>query len=477
METTTLNFDFLPRKSVVTEIADDVDCYQLFSYLKTQYDSCYFFESLALPRHQDRFFSLGFDPAVTFSVQGNVTSLSGNADIIEKLTGYNTSTLELEVDNPYQFFRNAVNFDRIAAQHAGGLVGYFCHEAVNYIEPQLQLQEHDQFSNFKLGLFLDSFVFDSTTATLSYHCLGEDRRALCEDLVAQSQSFKIPTTLKSAVFKGHTETKAEFIRAVEHTKEKIRAGYSFQSEVGFKSHYQLKGDKSAIYNKLRQINPSPYMYYLKFGDEELLGASPEILISSKNGRILTTPTAGTALRGKDAASDIRNARALLKDPKEIAEHNMLIDLHRNDVARVSKPGTVKIDDLMYIIKFSHVQHIVSNVVGELRADRNAFDVLACILPGGVATGAPKIETIHIINTNEKSPRGPYGGAVGRFSFNGDCDFCLPIRSIFCKGDYCFAQTSAGVVYDSDPEKEYKEVRCKLAAMEQVLNALGAGVDA
>lgn len=468
-----LNFDFLPRKSSVVQIAHDVDSYRLFSYLKTQYASCYFFESLALPRHQDRFFSLGFDPAVVFSVKGQEISLSGDADVIEKLTGERTATLAFSVENPYEFFRNSVNFDRITAQHAGGLIGYFCHETVNYIEPSLNLTEHEDFSNFKLGLYLDSFVFDSTTGILSYHSMGQDRSALCQALVEKSKAFEIPQALNAAYFKGHNETKAEFISAVENTKEKIRAGYSFQSEVGFKSHYQLAGDKNAIYNKLRQINPSPYMYYLKFDDEELLGASPEILISAKNGRILTTPTAGTALRGKDAATDIKNARTLLSDPKEIAEHNMLIDLHRNDVARVSKPGSVKIDDLMYIIKFSHVQHIVSNVVGELRQDSNAFDVLACIFPGGVATGAPKIETIHIINENEKSPRGPYGGAVGRFSFNGDCDFCLPIRSIFCKGDECFAQTSAGIVYDSEPEKEYREVRSKLAAMEQVLNELGA----
>ena len=152
---------------------------------------------------------------------------------------------------------------------------------------------------------------------------------------------------------------------------------------------------------------------------------------------------------------------------------MLVDLHRNDVAKICKIGSVEVDDLMYIIKFSHVQHIVSNVIGELRDDRNLFDVLATILPGGVVTGAPKIETVKIINENEKAPRGPYGGAVGRFSFNGDCDFCLPIRSIFCIKDKCYAQTSAGIVYDSVPENEYQEVINKLAPMKQTLTELGA----
>ncbi|MEJ2755102.1 MAG: anthranilate synthase component I family protein, partial [Gammaproteobacteria bacterium] len=301
----------------------------------------------------------------------------------------------------------------------------------------------------------------------------QDRSQLVKKLLDESLTFDIPTSLESATFEGHSETKSEFIEAVERTKEKISQGFSFQSEVGFKSFYKLKGDKNAIYQKLRQINPSPYMYYLQFGDEELFGASPEILISCKQNRVLTTPTAGTTVRGKTDREDTLLARSLLEDPKEIAEHNMLVDLHRNDLSTICDPGSVKISDLMYIIKFSHVQHIVSNVVGTLSKGKNAFDVLACILPGGVVTGAPKIETIKIINTNENTPRGPYGGAVGRFSFNGDTDFCLPIRSIFCIADACFVQTSAGIVYDSIPEKEYQEVKNKLAAMEQTLNELGA----
>jgi len=240
-----------------------------------------------------------------------------------------------------------------------------------------------------------------------------------------------------------------------------------------KSFFNVEGDKFAIYKRLREINPSPYMFYVQFGAQEMFGASPEILVSSKKGRILTTPTAGTIKRGADDLEDIALARTLLSDPKEIAEHNMLVDLHRNDVARVSVPGTVMVEDLMYVIKFSHVQHIVSNVVGIKSRDKNCFDVLKAILPGGVVTGAPKIETVKIIDENEAQPRGPYGGAVGRFSLNGDCDFCLPIRSLFCDGDQCYAQTSAGVVYDSKPDHEYVEVQRKLSAMKNTLAEFGA----
>ena len=276
-------------------------------------------------------------------------------------------------------------------------------------------------------------------------------------------------------FLGHSETKEEYTQAVLNTLEEVRAGNTLQCEVGFKSHYEIKGDKIAVYDQLRQINPSPYMYYVQFGDIELLGSSPEILVSSVNGRVLSTPTAGTRPRGKDEQEDKRLARELLSDEKEIAEHNMLIDLHRNDLLRVCKTGSVKVSQLMYLIRFSHVQHIVSDIVGELAQEKTAYDLLASILPGGVVAGAPKIETIKIIQRNENTPRGPYGGAVGRFSFNGDAIFVLPIRSLFCKGDHCFSQTSSGVVYDSTVTGEYNEVRAKLAAMEQTIRELGGGI--
>lgn len=469
-----LNFDFLKDRVSETIVGYDVDCYRLFSYFKTLYSDCYFFESLSIPRHQDRFFSLGFGPAAVFAVKGQTIRMTGSAGMIQQITGVaDQSSLVIETDNPYQYLKGQCHFNKQTKGNAGGLIGYFTHEAVNYFEPSLQLKEHADFSTFKLGLYVDSLVYDTTTGTLRYYTLGEDRSDLVAQLITDAQHFEIPQSLEDARFLGHSETKAEFVEAIRRTKDKIVKGFSFQAEVGFKSYYALRGDKNAIYNKLRQINPSPYMFYVKFGEEELLGASPEILISAKKGVVLTTPTAGTTTRGKTPQEDIHLARELLSDPKEIAEHNMLVDLHRNDIARICQPGSVKIDDLMYIIKFSHVQHIVSNVVGTLKPNTDAFDVLACILPGGVVTGAPKLETIKIINSNENTPRGPYGGAVGRFGFNGDCDFCLPIRSIFCHGDRCYAQTSAGVVYDSVPEKEYQEVRNKLAAMEQTLNELGA----
>ncbi len=467
-----LDISWLRDSAIEHQLGFNIDCYQLFGYLKSCYSDCYYFESLALPRHQDRYFTLGFDPGFLITARNDVLELSGNAEVLHKATGQkNTGLLLFSVDNPYHFIQQSV-FNHSCRLQQGGLIGYFSHEAVSYFEPGLQLEEHADFSHFKLGFYYDGLIYDTTTGILSYYSLYQDRVDLVRRLVAEAASYPLPTRLAQIDFTGDSVTQNQFIAAVNHTKEKIRQGFSFQAEVGFKSNYRISGDKSAIYHRLRQVNPGPYMFYLVSGEQELFGASPEILISAKQGRLLTTPTAGTIVRGKNELEDQRLARQLLGDPKEIAEHNMLVDLHRNDLARVCQPGSVQVSDLMYIIRFSHVQHIVSDVVGTLRADKSAFDALAAIFPGGVVTGAPKIETIKIITENEQAPRGPYGGAVGRFSFNGDCDFCLPIRSFFCAGDNCFAQTSAGIVYDSVPEQEYREVTHKLAAMRQVLQELG-----
>jgi len=374
----------------------------------------------------------------------------------------------------------------MAATHQGGLIGYFSYEAVNCIEPCLALEEDQDFGLFKLGLYLDGLLFDSLTNELTFYTYDPDRSeqrlAQIQACLSQlnEQASNKTTVPSSIVFKGHSETKPQFLDAVQRTRALIAQGYSFQAEVGFKSCYEIVGDKFAIYDRLRQVNPSPYMFYLQFENGqrplELLGASPEVLLSQVQDVVLTTPAAGTIHRGKTALEDARLARQLLNDPKEVAEHNMLVDLHRNDLARIAVPGSVKVADLMHLIRFSHVQHIVSNVIGLKRSEFTALDALMSLFPGGVVTGAPKIETIKIIDSNESSPRGPYGGAVGRLSFNGDAAFCLSIRSLFAAGDDCFIQTSAGIVFDSEPEKEFREISNKFAAMKQVLEDLGGRHD-
>jgi anthranilate synthase component 1 len=477
MKSTNEKYDlsWIPEHAQCVHIADDIDFHQLYNGIRTEHDYSYLFESLSLPRHQDRYHTSSFDPAIVFTGKGDQLLVSGKEKYLKRF-------FEGEIDqaisceNPYRLLQSIFPYRVGEDIHHGGLIGFASHESVNYFEPSLNLEEHPDFPPFEFALFLDGLVFDTTTGTLTYYTYDEDRSDYVKSALSRYKTYEVPSKLGPSKFIGHSETRQEFESYVEATRSKIIEGYSFQAEVGFKSRYKIEGDKIAIYNRLRQVNPSPYMYYLAFANRTLLGASPEILISMRNGRVVTTPTAGTTGRSDDELEDRKLARELLNDPKEIAEHYMLVDLHRNDIARVCKPGTVKVDDLMYIIKFSHVQHIVSNIIGEISAGKDSFDVLSTILPGGVVTGAPKIETLKIIEENEKQPRGPYGGAVGRFSFNGDCDFCLPIRSIFCIGDDCFAQTSAGVVYDSIPENEFKEVLAKLAAMSQTLRELGVSYD-
>lgn len=469
-----LDFSWIDKTLRSESLAVDIDFYKLFHLVKKEYDSCYFFESLSLPRHQDRYHVIGFAPVATFSAKDQNLTIESEEHIIQALTGIaGLSSVTITCVNPYKVIADAYSSNMIpTTTHQGGLIGYFSHESINYFEDSIHLAEHTKFDTFKLGLYLDGLIYDTTTNTLSYYTLGEDRSQQVLKLIEELNGTTITKNIEEISFLGHGLTKEEYISAVERTRHKIIEGYSFQSEVGFKSEFLISGNKIAVYNKLREINPSPYMYYLKFGKQELFGASPEILVACKQRIALTTPTAGTTTRGKTKAEDISLARALLNDPKEISEHNMLVDLHRNDLARVSKAGSVRVSDLMYIIEFSHVQHIVSQITSELSDNMTSFDLLASVLPGGVTTGAPKIETIKIISETEKTPRGPYGGAVGRFSFNGDCDFCLPIRSIFCDGDVCFSQTSAGIVYDSNAEKEYNEVKSKLAALIQTLEELG-----
>lgn len=469
------DLSWLKRKPLEVVLGTDVDYYRLFYLIKQYHQSCYLFESLELPKHQDRYFTIGFDPCLHFMARGDQLTIKGSPEVLERTTRVKDQTeLCLKEINPYQFLQQNLTLDFLSKTHQGGLIGYFCYEAVNYFEPSLNLSEHPDFSTFHLGLYTDGLIYDTETNVLSYYSFDEDRSDYIQMLLGQLDQVEIPASLQYVKHLGHSETKEAYMKAVHHTLNEVKAGNTFQSEVGFKTFYQIVGDKITVYDKLRKINPGPYMYYLQFDDVELLGSSPEILVSCTNGRVLTSPAAGTIRRGKDEQEDKRLGRKLLTDPKEIAEHNMLIDLHRNDLSRVCEIGSVKIANFMYLIRFSHVQHIVSDIIGELAKDKTTFDLVAAILPGGVVSGAPKIETIKIIDRNEQTPRGPYGGAVGRFSFNGDAVFCLPIRSLFCKDDHCFAQTSSGVVYDSQVEHEYNEVRAKLAAMEQTIIELEQG---
>lgn len=367
------------------------------------------------------------------------------------------------VKNPYYALREIVPQNAISKLYAGGLIGYLSYEAVNFFE-EVNVKVHPVFDQFMFGVYFDGLILDKITGETFYFYYDTNRL----DLVKKILKKNIKTKTFKAEFLGDTLTKEQHQTIVESVKEQIKIGNTFQCEVGFKSQFKIEGETLEIYKKLRQVNPSPFMYYLKFGQKKIIGASPELLFRLQDGEMETCPLAGTARRGETEIEDQQLARELLNDPKEIAEHSMLVDLHRNDLGRVAEFGTVKVRSLMNIKKFSHVQHISSDVAAIIKKDEDMFSALAANFPMGTVSGTPKIETMKIIDNNEPEARGPYGGGVGHFGFNGDCTFALALRSLFVNGEEAYAQTSGGIVYDSDPEKEYQEIVNKLAAMKKVL---------
>ncbi|MDH4029093.1 MAG: anthranilate synthase component I family protein, partial [Nitrospirota bacterium] len=259
-------------------------------------------------------------------------------------------------------------------------------------------------------------------------------------------------------------SKNEFMNAVERTKEYIRAGDVIQTVIS--QNFQRETEILPInaYRALRVINPSPYMYYLETGKCTLVGSSPEILVRVEGDTIELRPIAGTRRRGKTPADDLFMEQELKNDPKEIAEHIMLVDLGRNDAGRVSETGSVRVTELMTVERYSHVMHLVSNVVGRLKKQYDAFDVLKASFPAGTVTGAPKIRAMEIIEELEPTRRGPYAGCVGYFDFSGNMDMCITIRTIIFKNKKACIQAGAGIVADSDPELEYKETLNKATGM-------------
>ena len=260
----------------------------------------------------------------------------------------------------------------------------------------------------------------------------------------------------------------QYMDNVLKAKEYIAAGDIFQVVLSHPFRQPLKEPPFSLYRRLRRINPSPYMFYINFGQRQLVGASPEMLVKLQHGEVFTCPIAGTRPRGKDAAEDARLAAELLADRKECAEHAMLVDLGRNDIGRISLPGTVQVTKMMKVENFSHVMHIVSEVSGKLNPNYTATDTLKACFPAGTVSGAPKIRAMEIINELEPERRGPYAGAVGYFDFRGNMDTCITIRTFSIAGEEVTIQTGAGIVADSVPETEYQEIRHKAKVLFQVL---------
>lgn len=441
----------LPQKPTIIHFSNDSNFYAFFQKINAQFDECFLLESLGENNGLSRYSIIGFAPE-------QVISASGSALF------YNNKQRARQ--NPYLALQALAPKTCIAKSYAGGLVGFIGYEGINYFESALSLSPHPLFPQFLFGAYTDGLIFDAMSGETTYFYYKNNRSAMLRKILAQA----LPKRRLRVQDHGAARTKKEHTKMIAQALEQIRAGNSFQCQIGFKHTYRVTGDPLLAYSALRVINPSPYMFYLKFNDICIMGASPELLFRMKNREIETFPLAGTTRRGKTREEDVRLARALINDPKERAEHTMLVDLHRNDIGRIAEFGTVAVRRFMDIKKFSHVQHISSEIAGIARREEDMFTGLASCFPAGTLCGAPKIETIKIIEQIEREPRGPYGGAVGHFGFNGDCTFTIPIRSLFIRGDYGYTQNSSGVVYDSVAEREYEEVKRKGEAMRKVLSA-------
>lgn len=437
------------QKPTYIPFAKDIDFYGLFQKIEETFDTCFIFESLGEEGRLSRYSIIGFDPTHIISARGQTITID---------------TKKYSVENPYSVLKQIVPQNAIARSYAGGLIGYLGYDAINYFEPSLRLKTHDRFEQFMFGLYTDGIIFDKVTNQLYYFYYDKNRINTVKKL-AKGKKKASRVSIRLA---RETMTKGEHKMAVAKVKEEIVTGNTLQTVVGFKREFTIKGNALLLYERLRRINPSPFMYLVKFGQKKIIGASPELLFRLQNGEMATFPLAGTIRRGKTDAEDKKLVRKLLSDPKEIAEHNMLVDLHRNDIGRVAEFGSVKVRSLMDIKRFSHVQHIASEIVGIMQSGKDMFDGVAATFPAGTLTGAPKIESMKIIDRLEGLPRGPYGGGVGHFGFNGDCTFAIAIRTLFIDGQYGYTQAAGGIVYDSVPEKEYDEVQRKLAALTEAL---------
>ena len=425
-----------------------------------------------------RYSFLGAEPELVVSVKDHVLRFNGR---------------EEHVRNPLQALRRFLDYQVVPTTEKlpkffGGLVGFFAYDAVRYFEEIGNSTKDDLHHEDALFLLArDVVVFDhwrEEVLLISNLILeDEDRleeeyeravRALNELEEAVNSAEKVCFTPGEAELEVRSNfTKEAFEEAVRKAKEYIYAGEIFQVVLSQRFEVPFAGDPFNVYLALKQINPSPYMYCLELEDKAIVGSSPEILVRVEGRKVVTRPIAGTRPRGKDVVEDEALAREMLNDEKERAEHVMLVDLGRNDIGKVARFGSVVVDEFMSIERYSHVQHMVSNVVGELRGDKDAFDALEACFPAGTVSGAPKVRAMQIIEELEPTRRGVYAGAVGYFSFSGDMDFAIAIRTIVFQNGRAYVQAGAGIVADSVPEREYEETRNKGRAMLRAI-AMGGG---
>ena len=440
---------------------------QVLRILKNVSEHCFLLESISDSEKWGRYTFLGFDPKL------EITCLNGQMKI---------GDLSFETEDPGAYIRQIIEQQKSASfeglpSFTGGLMGYFSYDYLKYSEPSLHLDAEDTegFNDVDLMLFDKLICFDHYRQKIILivnisleHCDTEYNRALMElrnleDLIRHgTPATDTPGRLKSEI--RSLFSREQFCSMVEKAKYHIREGDIFQIVLSNRLDADYEGTLLNFYRMIRTINPSPYMFYLSSSTLETAGASPETLVKIENGIIHTFPLAGTRPRGSTPEEDRRLEEDLLADPKELAEHNMLVDLGRNDLGKVSSFGSVQVETLHEILRFSHVMHIGSTVRGELAGDRSPLDAVASVLPAGTLSGAPKIRACQLINDIEQNKRGIYGGAIGYIDFKQNLDLCIGIRIAYRRNGKVFVRSGAGIVADSVPEKEYQECLNKAAAV-------------
>jgi len=465
------------RIPVVREVLADLET-PLSSYLKlARGPYSYLFESVQGGEKWGRYSMIGLPAKTIIKVFGEKIRVEKNGELIESHT----------MSDPLVFVEEFQSRYRVAElpnlpMFNGGLVGYFGYDCVRYVEQKLKhSQPEDVIGNPDILLMVSDevLVFDNLAGKLSLvvHADPAEENALenaearLDELVNKLRSAEPEMQEMDLHAKGNSEQqfrshfgKERYIAAVEKIKEYALAGDIMQVVPSQRLSLPFHADPLNLYRALRYLNPSPYMYFLDLDDHHVVGSSPEILARLENGEVTVRPIAGTRRRGHTPEEDLAMEKELVADPKEIAEHLMLIDLGRNDVGRIAETGTVTLTEKMIVERFSHVMHITSNVTGKLKENLDAMDVLRAVHPAGTLSGAPKIRAMEIIDELETEKRGIYGGAVGYLSWNGNMDTAIAIRTAVIKDKVLYLQAGGGVVADSIPELEWKETMNKARAI-------------
>lgn len=438
-------------------------------------------ESVDSTNKMGRYTFLGYDPKLELTCYNHKLKIT---------TG---TTIEEEVKHPNEYIRKILKENkspRISGMptFTGGLVGYFSYDYIKYGEQSLNLNANDEekFNDVDLMLFDKVIAFDNyrqkiilivnikvENLEVNYRKAEIELKAMADLIINGKKAEERPLKIKSD-YRSYF-SKEQYCNMVVKAKEYIKEGDIFQVVLSNKIEAAIEGSILDAYRVLRSTNPSPYMFYFYSNDIEISGASPETLVKLENNKLYTFPLAGTRKRGKDKEEDLELEKELLADEKELAEHNMLVDLGRNDIGKISEINSVKVDKYMSIEKFSHVMHIGSTVSGTLRSDKDALDAIDSILPAGTLSGAPKLRACEIINELEGNKRGIYGGAIGYIDFTGNLDMCISIRLAFAKNGKVFVRSGAGIVADSVPENEYEECINKSKAVINALNIAKGGI--